>query len=134
MSRFPVAHETPRRPPQSQLLAPDGPPSVRRLRILRGVAKEVTLFVLIHASIVDNGLPARVVSQAHGIDLRYALKSELQSLPTLDLGARWVPTCFVNRGSGAWSERPDTVRGPVCEERCPDDPALGDGAPVAAVV
>jgi hypothetical protein len=52
-----------------------------------------------HASVVDNGLPAAVVSRAHGIDLRYALKSELQSLPTLDVGARWVPTCFVNRGS-----------------------------------
>lgn len=211
-----MAHETPGSALQSPLLAPDGPASARRVRILRGVTKELTLFVLMtvaaplilllagtvdlalwlrsrkpwmsvrlaallwwfylgelrglagivgvwvisggplardtparrrrtyrlqvrwatghlaglcrlcrvrfqieddelvgtgpiivfarHASIVDNGLPARVVSQAHGIDLRYALKSELQSLPTLDLGARWVPTCFVNR-DGADPER-----------------------------
>ncbi|MGA3360717.1 MAG: 1-acyl-sn-glycerol-3-phosphate acyltransferase [Solirubrobacteraceae bacterium] len=52
-----------------------------------------------HASIVDNGLPARLISGAHGFDLRYVLKHELQMLPTLDLGARWVPTCFVERAS-----------------------------------
>jgi 1-acyl-sn-glycerol-3-phosphate acyltransferase len=52
-----------------------------------------------HASIVDNGLPARLISRAHGFDLRYVLKRELQMLPTLDLGARWVPTCFVERTS-----------------------------------
>ncbi len=52
-----------------------------------------------HASIVDFGLPAHVVSRAHGIDLRYALKRELLALPSLDIGARWVPTCFVRRSS-----------------------------------
>ena len=52
-----------------------------------------------HASIADNALPAALISRAHDIDLRYALKSELQSLPALDIGARWVPTCFVNRSS-----------------------------------
>ncbi len=52
-----------------------------------------------HASVIDNGLPALLISRAHGIDLRYVLKSQLQSLPTLDIGARWVPTCFVRRGS-----------------------------------
>lgn len=53
-----------------------------------------------HASVVDNGLPAMLVSRPHGLDLRYVLKSSLQNLPTLDIGARWVPTCFVRRGSG----------------------------------
>ena len=52
-----------------------------------------------HASVIDNALPAARVSRAHGIDLRYALKAELQSLPALDIGARWVPTCFVRRAS-----------------------------------
>lgn len=52
-----------------------------------------------HASIIDFGLPAHVVSRAHGIELRYALKTELQALPSLDLGARWVPTYFVRRSS-----------------------------------
>ena len=27
------------------------------------------------------------------------LKSQLQGLPTLDIGGRWVPTCFVDRAS-----------------------------------
>jgi 1-acyl-sn-glycerol-3-phosphate acyltransferase len=52
-----------------------------------------------HASIIDNALPAELISRACGIDLRYVLKDDLQSLPTLDIGARWVPTCFVHRGS-----------------------------------
>ena len=52
-----------------------------------------------HASIIDNALPARLISRAHGIDLRYVLKDEMQMFPTLDIAARWVPTCFVHRGS-----------------------------------
>jgi 1-acyl-sn-glycerol-3-phosphate acyltransferase len=52
-----------------------------------------------HASIVDNALPAALISQPHGIDLNYVLKDGLQAFPTLDIGARWVPTCFVQRGS-----------------------------------
>lgn len=52
-----------------------------------------------HASVLDNGLPAILVSRPHGVDLRYVLKSELEALPTLDIGARWVPTCFVRRGA-----------------------------------
>ena len=69
-----------------------------------------------HASIVDNALPAVLISRPHGIDLRYVLKDELQALPTLDIGARWVPTCFVHRGSadpGARDRpRPDARPGP----------------------
>jgi len=52
-----------------------------------------------HASIVDNGLPAMLISRRHGLDLRYVLKDVLENLPTLDIGARWVPTSFVHRGS-----------------------------------
>jgi 1-acyl-sn-glycerol-3-phosphate acyltransferase len=52
-----------------------------------------------HASLADSGLPAMLISAPHELDLRYALKSELQSLPTLDIGARWVQTCFVERAS-----------------------------------
>ena len=52
-----------------------------------------------HASIIDNALPAELISKAQGIDLRYVLKDDLQWLPTLDIGARWVPTCFVHRAS-----------------------------------
>jgi len=63
-----------------------------------------------HASIVDNGLPAMLISRPHDLDLRYVLKSELQALPTLDIGARWVPTCFVRRGSGDRDRELERVR------------------------
>ena len=52
-----------------------------------------------HASIIDNTLPAALISRPHGLDLRYVLKKELEMLPTLDVGARWIPTCFVRRAS-----------------------------------
>jgi 1-acyl-sn-glycerol-3-phosphate acyltransferase len=58
-----------------------------------------------HASIVDNGLPAMLISRPHDLDLRYVLKSELQALPTLDIGARWVPTYFVRRRSDGDRDR-----------------------------
>ena len=63
-----------------------------------------------HASIIDNGVPALLVSRPHGLDLRYVLKSELQALPTLDLGARWVPTCFVRRNSDDPAREIERVR------------------------
>ena len=52
-----------------------------------------------HASIIDNAFPALLISRRHGIDLRYVLKDDMAIFPTLDIGARWVPTCFVRRGS-----------------------------------
>jgi 1-acyl-sn-glycerol-3-phosphate acyltransferase len=63
-----------------------------------------------HASIIDNALPAELISKACGIDLRYVLKDDLQSLPTLDLGARWVPTCFVHRASADPAREIERVR------------------------
>jgi 1-acyl-sn-glycerol-3-phosphate acyltransferase len=53
-----------------------------------------------HASIIDNMLPDTVVSRTHGIGLRYVIKRELQVIPTIDIGGRWVPTNFVRRASG----------------------------------
>jgi len=58
------------------------------------------VFLIRHASIIDNALPAALVSRPHGIDLRYVLKAELAKLPTLDIGGHWIPTCFVRRASG----------------------------------
>jgi 1-acyl-sn-glycerol-3-phosphate acyltransferase len=52
-----------------------------------------------HASVIDNALPAVLLSRAHGLDLRYVLKDDMAQFPTLDIAARWVPTCFVRRGS-----------------------------------
>jgi 1-acyl-sn-glycerol-3-phosphate acyltransferase len=52
-----------------------------------------------HASIIDNALPDAVIGRAHGIGLRFVLKRELEMIPTIDIGGRWVPTSFVRRGS-----------------------------------
>ncbi|MDQ3632242.1 MAG: 1-acyl-sn-glycerol-3-phosphate acyltransferase [Actinomycetota bacterium] len=57
------------------------------------------LILVRHASIIDNTLPAVFVSGPHGMFLRYVIKHELKVLPTLDMGARWVPTCVVRRAS-----------------------------------
>ena len=53
-----------------------------------------------HASVIDNALPDVVIGGAHGIGFRFVIKRELQTLPTIDIGGRWVPTLFVRRGSG----------------------------------
>lgn len=53
-----------------------------------------------HASIIDNALPDAIVGRAHGMGFRFVIKRELQMLPTIDIGGRWVPTLFVRRASG----------------------------------
>lgn len=53
-----------------------------------------------HASIIDNALPDAIIGHAHGIGFRFIIKRELQALPTIDIGGRWVPTLFVRRASG----------------------------------
>jgi 1-acyl-sn-glycerol-3-phosphate acyltransferase len=53
-----------------------------------------------HASIIDNTLPDVVIGGTHGIGFRFVIKRELQMLPTIDIGGRWVPTLFVRRASG----------------------------------
>lgn len=57
------------------------------------------IVMLRHASIIDNTLPDSLVSHEHGLGLRYVIKRELQSIPTIDLGGRWVPTTFLRRTS-----------------------------------
>jgi 1-acyl-sn-glycerol-3-phosphate acyltransferase len=58
------------------------------------------LVLIRHASIIDNALPDVVVGRAHGLGFRFTIKRELQMLPTIDIGGRWVPTLFVRRASG----------------------------------
>ncbi len=58
------------------------------------------LMMIRHASIIDNALPDAVVGRAHGLGFRFIIKRELQMLPTIDIGGRWVPTLFVKRASG----------------------------------
>jgi 1-acyl-sn-glycerol-3-phosphate acyltransferase len=57
------------------------------------------LVLIRHASIVDNMLPDTVIGRAHGLGLRFVIKRELQMIPTIDIGGRWVPTYFVRRGA-----------------------------------
>lgn len=80
------------------------------VRVLFGLRLEVAgdpvippgpVIVLIrHASIVDNLLPAILVTRPHGIRLRYVLKRELLADPCLDVAGRRLPNYFVRRGTG----------------------------------
>jgi 1-acyl-sn-glycerol-3-phosphate acyltransferase len=80
------------------------------IRVLFGLRFEIegldeaapgpVVVMLRHASIIDNMLPDSIVSRTHGIGLRYVIKRELQMIPTIDIGGRWVPTNFIRRGSG----------------------------------
>jgi 1-acyl-sn-glycerol-3-phosphate acyltransferase len=58
------------------------------------------LVLIRHASIIDNTLPDALIGRAHGLGLRFVLKRELEAIPTIDIGGRWVPTIFVRRGGG----------------------------------
>lgn len=79
------------------------------IRVLFGLKFEVeglelagpgpVLILIRHASIIDNMVPDAVIARAHGLGLRYVIKRELQMLPNIDIGGRWVPTNFVRRGS-----------------------------------
>ncbi len=63
-----------------------------------------------HASIIDNALPDAIVGRAHGIGFRFVIKRELQMLPTIDIGGRWVPTLFVRRASGDTATELEAMR------------------------
>jgi 1-acyl-sn-glycerol-3-phosphate acyltransferase len=63
-----------------------------------------------HASIIDNALPDAIVGRAHGLGFRFIIKRELQMLPTIDIGGRWVPTLFVRRASGETAGELDRLR------------------------
>ncbi|MEJ7751259.1 MAG: 1-acyl-sn-glycerol-3-phosphate acyltransferase [Thermoleophilaceae bacterium] len=79
------------------------------IRVLFGLTFEVegledagpgpVLILMRHASIIDNAVPDAVIGHAHGLGLRFVLKHEMQMLPTIDIGGRWVPTTFVRRAS-----------------------------------
>jgi 1-acyl-sn-glycerol-3-phosphate acyltransferase len=50
-----------------------------------------------HASIVDNLLPLVYVTHRNGINLRWVIKKELLTLPSLDIGGNRLPNYFVDR-------------------------------------
>jgi 1-acyl-sn-glycerol-3-phosphate acyltransferase len=82
----------------------------------------VVIFIR-HASIIDNALPDALVGHAHGLGLRFVLKRELQMLPVFDVGARWVPTHFVRRGSGDTAAELATLRR-LAHDMGPDEGVL----------
>jgi 1-acyl-sn-glycerol-3-phosphate acyltransferase len=77
---------------------------------LDDVAPGPVLILMRHASIIDNTLPDAVVGRTHGLGLRFVIKRELQMLPTIDIGGRWVPTNFVRRGSGDTAGELESLR------------------------
>ena len=81
------------------------------------------LMFIRHASIIDNTLPDALAGHAHGLGLRFVLKRELQMLPVFDIGARWVPTNFVRRGSGDTAAEVERLRSLV-HEMGPDEAVL----------
>jgi 1-acyl-sn-glycerol-3-phosphate acyltransferase len=103
------------------------------IRVLFGLRFEVeglelagpgpVLVMIRHASIIDNTLPDVVIGRAHGIGFRFVIKRELQMLPTIDIGGRWVPTLFVRRASGDPGAELDQMRR-LASNLGPDDGLL----------
>ncbi len=50
-----------------------------------------------HASIIDNLLPAALLTDRAGLKLRWIIKKELLRLPSLDIGGNRLPNYFVDR-------------------------------------
>jgi 1-acyl-sn-glycerol-3-phosphate acyltransferase len=90
------------------------------IRFLFGLALEVEglelagpgpeIVFMRHASIIDNTLPDAVIGHAHGLGLRFVLKRELEMIPTIDIGGRWVPTIFVRRASSDPAREAESLR------------------------
>jgi len=64
------------------------------------IAPGPVIVLIRHASIVDNLLPAILITRPHAIRLRYVLKRELLADPCLDVAGRRLPNYFVRRGTG----------------------------------
>ena len=63
-----------------------------------------------HTSIIDNTLPDALIGHRHHIGVRVVLKREIEAIPVIDIGGRWIPTNFVNRGSGETDREVAQVR------------------------
>jgi 1-acyl-sn-glycerol-3-phosphate acyltransferase len=81
------------------------------------------LVMIRHASIIDNTLPDVIIGRGHGIGFRFVIKRELQMLPTIDIGGRWVPTLFVRRASADPAAELERMR-PLTVNLGPDDGLL----------
>lgn len=87
------------------------------------VAPGPILLLARHASIVDNLLPANLVSTPHGLRLRYVLKRELLSDPCLDVAGNRLPNYFVERGSDDTDRELQAIR-QLAKGLGPDDGVL----------
>jgi 1-acyl-sn-glycerol-3-phosphate acyltransferase len=80
------------------------------LRVLFGIRLEIegreaaapgrTLIMMRHASIIDNALGDTQIAGPLGLGIRYVVKRELEALPLIDIGGRWITTNFLQRASG----------------------------------
>jgi 1-acyl-sn-glycerol-3-phosphate acyltransferase len=52
-----------------------------------------------HASIIDNLLPATLLSDQAGLQMRWIIKRELLTIPALDVAGKRLPNYFVDRSS-----------------------------------
>ena len=103
------------------------------MRVLFGLRFEVedldlaapgpVIIFIRHASIVDNLLPDSLVAHTHGLGLRFIIKRELQSIPVIDIGGRWVPTNFVRRASGDTAGEVKRLR-LLAKDMCPGEGLL----------
>ena len=67
----------------------------------REVASPGPVLIMIrHASIIDNALPDLQLAKPLGMGLRYVVKRELEVIPLIDIGGRWITTNFLQRSSG----------------------------------
>ncbi len=57
------------------------------------------ILMIRHASIVDNLLPDSQLAIPLGLGLRYVVKRELETIPLIDIGGRWLTTNFLVRGA-----------------------------------
>ena len=80
------------------------------LKLLFGVSFEIegrevaapgpSLIMIRHASIIDNLLADTQLAAPLGIGIRYVVKRELEAIPLIDIGGRWITTNFLQRASG----------------------------------
>jgi 1-acyl-sn-glycerol-3-phosphate acyltransferase len=66
---------------------------------LENTAEGPYILMIRHASIIDNLLPDVLIGKTYGIGVRFIIKREIQTLPAIDIGGRWIPTVFIRRGS-----------------------------------
>lgn len=76
-----------------------------------------------HASIIDNLLPAVLLSDQRGLKLRWLIKKELLAVPSLDAGGTRLPNHFVDRSSTDPRAEIRAIRS-LAEDLSPDEGVL----------